>query len=79
MLMTRDTFHSPINPCRLLSQSSLGDGLTHARTAPLSCSVFCGENTGVEGVEVRRVRLNFGQKPRGCTGQDLHQELTTVD
>ena len=49
MLVTLDTSHSPIGPCRPLEQSPTGDSSRHALTAPLSSILDCGENDGGEG------------------------------
>ena len=47
MSLTRDTSQACIGPCGPLEHSPFGDSLRHVSTAPLSCTLDCGENAVV--------------------------------
>ena len=64
MSLTRDTSHSPIGPCGPLKHSPLGDNLRHVSTAPLSCTLDCGENAGVGTVEAVGLSFHYYQRGR---------------
>ena len=58
MILTFDTSHSPIGPCRSLEQSPSAENSRHVTTAVLSSSSFGSENAGLGGGETVGVTCN---------------------